>query len=141
MAHALERRQRLLKCLEFPQIDARRTTIRAAHTKTCRWLLQHSKYQDWLDPGKQSQNHGFLWMRGKAQPFDRYARDSRFGTARRAPVVRQPDDHEQQPRISRPNGFKLFRQVLEQMIFVGLCNGNLRNLRVLTALCLSRSAS
>jgi hypothetical protein len=27
------------------------------------------------------------------------------------------------------------------MIFVGLCNGNLRNLRVLTALCLSRSAS
>ncbi|KAK3360763.1 hypothetical protein B0T25DRAFT_578613, partial [Lasiosphaeria hispida] len=64
--HALERRQRLLKCLEFPQIDTRRTTIRAAYTKTCRWLLQHSKYQDWLDPGKQSQNHGFLWMRGKA---------------------------------------------------------------------------
>ncbi|KAK4153199.1 hypothetical protein C8A00DRAFT_15564 [Chaetomidium leptoderma] len=64
--HALERRQRLLKCLEFPQIDARRTTIPAAHIKTCRWLLQHSDYQDWLDPGKQSQNHGFLWMRGKA---------------------------------------------------------------------------
>ncbi|KAK4163034.1 hypothetical protein QBC43DRAFT_69902 [Cladorrhinum sp. PSN259] len=61
-----ERRQRLLKCLEFPQIDARRTTIRAAHTKTCGWLLRHSKYQDWLDPGKQSQNHGFLWMQGKA---------------------------------------------------------------------------
>jgi len=35
----LERRQRLLKCLEFLQIDARRTTIRAAYTKTCRWLL------------------------------------------------------------------------------------------------------
>ncbi|VBB81815.1 Putative Ankyrin repeat domain-containing protein [Podospora comata] len=64
--HALERRQRLLKCLEFPQIDARRTTIRVAYTKTCRWLLQHSKYQDWLDPRKQSQHHGFLWMRGKA---------------------------------------------------------------------------
>lgn len=62
----MERRKRLLKCLEFPQIDARRTTIRAAHTKTCRWLLKHSKYQDWLDPGKQSQNHGFLWIRGKA---------------------------------------------------------------------------
>ncbi|KAK4182208.1 hypothetical protein QBC35DRAFT_518952 [Podospora australis] len=61
-----ERRQRLMKCLEFPQIDARRTTIRAAHTKTCHWLLRHSKYQDWLDPGKQSQNHGFLWIRGKA---------------------------------------------------------------------------
>src|SRR5690349_11860607 len=64
--HASERRQRLLKSFEFPQIDARRTTIRAVHTKTCRWLLQHSKYRDWLDPGKQSQNHGFLWMRGKA---------------------------------------------------------------------------
>ncbi|KAK0712465.1 hypothetical protein B0T26DRAFT_779636 [Lasiosphaeria miniovina] len=50
---------------ETADIDARRTTIRAAHTKTCRWLLQHSKYRDWLDPGKQSQNHGFLWIRGK----------------------------------------------------------------------------
>jgi ankyrin repeat protein len=64
--HALERRQRLLKCLEFPQIDARRTTIRGAHTRTCRWLLRHEKYQSWLDPGKQVQNHGFLWIRGKA---------------------------------------------------------------------------
>src|SRR4051812_1264155 len=64
--HALDRRQRLLKCLEFPQIDARRATIRAAHAKTCRWLLAHAKCQDWLDPRKQSQNHGFLWMRGKA---------------------------------------------------------------------------
>ncbi|KAK4678539.1 hypothetical protein QC764_308560 [Podospora pseudoanserina] len=64
--YALERRQRLLRCLEFPQIDARRATIRVAYTKTCRWLLQHSKYQDWLDPRKQSQHHGFLWMRGKA---------------------------------------------------------------------------
>ncbi|KAK3297983.1 ankyrin repeat-containing domain protein [Chaetomium fimeti] len=64
--NALERRKLLLKCLEFPQIDARRTNIRAAHTRTCRWLLGHSAYQDWLDPEKQSQNHGFLWMRGKA---------------------------------------------------------------------------
>jgi hypothetical protein len=61
-----ERRQHLLKCLEFPQIDARRTTIRGAHTRTCRWLIGHEKYQSWLDPGKQSQNHGFLWIRGKA---------------------------------------------------------------------------
>ncbi|KAK4459808.1 putative ankyrin repeat domain-containing protein [Cladorrhinum samala] len=64
--YTLERRQCLLKSLEFPQIDARRTAIRAAHTKTCRWLLLHSKYQEWLDPGKQEQNHGFLWMQGKA---------------------------------------------------------------------------
>ncbi|KAL8392991.1 hypothetical protein RB595_002977 [Gaeumannomyces hyphopodioides] len=64
--HALERRQHLLGCLEFPQIDARKTTIRAAHTTTCRWLLRHPKYKDWLDTEKQSQTHGFLWMRGKA---------------------------------------------------------------------------
>ncbi|KAK3943420.1 hypothetical protein QBC46DRAFT_254271 [Diplogelasinospora grovesii] len=63
---ASERRQRLLESLDFPKIDARKTTIRAAHAKTCRWFLRHSKYQDWLDPGKQSRNHGFLWMRGKA---------------------------------------------------------------------------
>ncbi|KAL8418119.1 hypothetical protein RB594_001658 [Gaeumannomyces avenae] len=64
--HALERRQHLLACLDFTQIDARKTSIRAAHTTTCRWLLRHPKYRDWLDPGKQSQTHGFLWMRGKA---------------------------------------------------------------------------
>jgi ankyrin repeat protein/nucleoside phosphorylase len=61
-----ERRQHLLKCLEFPQIDARRTDIRGAHTRTCRWLLGHAKYNSWLDPGEQLQNHGFLWIRGKA---------------------------------------------------------------------------
>ena len=64
--YALDRRQRLLKSLEFPQIDARKTDIRAAHSKTCRWLLEHLKYQDWLDPRKQSDHHGFLWIRGKA---------------------------------------------------------------------------
>ncbi|KAK4225381.1 nucleoside phosphorylase domain-containing protein [Podospora fimiseda] len=44
------------------------TTITAAHTKTCRWILEHEKYLDWLNDGKQSQNHGFLWIRGKAGP-------------------------------------------------------------------------
>ena len=62
----LERRRRLLDSLDFPQIDARKTTIQAAHAKTCRWLLSHSAYLDWLKPEMQSQNHGFLWMRGKA---------------------------------------------------------------------------
>ncbi|KAK7428983.1 hypothetical protein QQZ08_004495 [Neonectria magnoliae] len=63
---ASDRRQRLLESLSFQQIDARKTTIRAAHAKTCRWLLRHSAYQNWLDPAMQSQHHGFLWMRGKA---------------------------------------------------------------------------
>ncbi|KAL8310675.1 hypothetical protein RB597_010494 [Gaeumannomyces tritici] len=63
---ASERRQRLLESLNFAQIDARKTTIRTAHSKTCRWFVRHSAYRDWLDPAMQSQNHGFLWMRGKA---------------------------------------------------------------------------
>ncbi|OLN97663.1 putative ankyrin repeat protein [Colletotrichum chlorophyti] len=65
-ARASERRQRLLGSLRFPQIDARKTTIGFAHSKTCRWLLQHSAYRHWLNPEMQSQNHGFFWMRGKA---------------------------------------------------------------------------
>ncbi|KEY73780.1 hypothetical protein S7711_03087 [Stachybotrys chartarum IBT 7711] len=50
----------------FSQINNRKTTIRAACAKTCRWFIHSSAYQDWLNPEKQSQNHGFLWMRGKA---------------------------------------------------------------------------
>jgi ankyrin repeat protein len=65
-ANQAERRRLLLESLNFAQIDARKTTIRTAHTKTCRWFLQHPAYRDWLDPEMQSQNHGFLWMRGKA---------------------------------------------------------------------------
>ncbi|GKT83833.1 NACHT and ankyrin domain-containing protein [Colletotrichum tofieldiae] len=52
--------------LSFPQIDARKTTIGAAHARTCGWLLKHPEYLNWLNPEIQSQNHGFLWMRGKA---------------------------------------------------------------------------
>ncbi|EJT71108.1 hypothetical protein GGTG_10368 [Gaeumannomyces tritici R3-111a-1] len=52
--------------LNFAQIDARKTTIRTAHSKTCRWFVRYSAHRDWLDPAMQSQNHGFLWMRGKA---------------------------------------------------------------------------
>ncbi|KAK4220966.1 hypothetical protein QBC38DRAFT_550337 [Podospora fimiseda] len=62
----LKRRQCLLNYLEFPQIDVRKANITIAHTKTCRWILNHEKFLDWLNHGKQSQNHGFLWIRGKA---------------------------------------------------------------------------
>ncbi|KAM5381160.1 hypothetical protein ACJZ2D_003076 [Fusarium nematophilum] len=60
-----DRRQRLLDSLRFDQIDARKTSIRAAHAKTCHWFLKHPDYQAWLDPDKVSQHHGFLWLRGK----------------------------------------------------------------------------
>ena len=46
-------------------MDARHATIKTAHTKTCRWLLKKPKYRDWLDIDKTTDNHGFLWIRGK----------------------------------------------------------------------------
>ncbi|KAJ4131383.1 hypothetical protein NW754_007759 [Fusarium falciforme] len=60
-----DRRQQLLDSLRFEQIDSRKTTIKAAHTKTCHWFLQHPDYQAWLDPQKLAYHHGFLWIRGK----------------------------------------------------------------------------
>ncbi|KAL0934084.1 NACHT and ankyrin domain-containing protein [Colletotrichum truncatum] len=62
----LERRERLLKSLGFPEMNSRRTTVEAAYAKTCRWIMQHSEYQNWINPEMQCQHHGFLWMRGKA---------------------------------------------------------------------------
>ena len=60
-----DERRSFLDSLRFDQIDARHTTIKAAHTKTCRWLLSKSEYQDWLDANKLSEHHGFLWIKGK----------------------------------------------------------------------------
>ncbi|RYC79938.1 hypothetical protein BFJ63_vAg17178 [Fusarium oxysporum f. sp. narcissi] len=59
------RRQQLLESLEFDQIDSRKTTIKTAYSKTCRWFLKHPDYLEWLDSEKRSQHHGFLWIRGK----------------------------------------------------------------------------
>ncbi|RJE17554.1 hypothetical protein PHISCL_10109, partial [Aspergillus sclerotialis] len=60
-----ERRERLLNSLRFEQIDTRRSTIKSAHAKTCRWFLNHPDYKTWLDPAKLTQHHGFLWISGK----------------------------------------------------------------------------
>lgn len=59
------RRQDLMESLWYQAIDARYATIKAAHTRTCRWLLKKSEYQDWLDVNKTPDHHGFLWIRGK----------------------------------------------------------------------------
>ena len=59
------RKRVLLESLRFDQIDARQLTIKNAHAKTCRWLLQKSEYGDWLDPNKLGEHHGFLWIKGK----------------------------------------------------------------------------
>ncbi|KAI4230724.1 MAG: hypothetical protein LQ349_006077, partial [Xanthoria aureola] len=49
----------------FPAIDARYATIKAAHAKTCKWLLRRSEYQDWLNVAKISTHHGLFWIKGK----------------------------------------------------------------------------
>jgi ankyrin repeat protein len=60
-----EQKRILLDSLRFDQIDARQTTIKNAHVKTCKWLLKNPRYLDWLDFGKLSEHHGFLWIKGK----------------------------------------------------------------------------
>jgi ankyrin repeat protein len=68
MTHALneDQKQSLLDSLRFEQIDARQMTIKNAHTKTCKWLLENRQYLDWLDKSKLDEHHGFLWIKGKA---------------------------------------------------------------------------
>lgn len=60
-----ERRDILLKSLDFHQIESRHTTIKAAYEKTCQWLHDNPNYHSWLDPNQLSQHHGFLWIIGK----------------------------------------------------------------------------
>jgi ankyrin repeat protein len=54
-----------LESLDFDGIDARKTTIKAAHSKTCRWILKHPDYLSWTNPEHVSEHNGFLWIRGK----------------------------------------------------------------------------
>ena len=60
-----DRRRNLLTSLSFDQMDSRRSTIKSAYSTTCKWLLKHSAYMDWIDPNKLHQHHGFLWINGK----------------------------------------------------------------------------
>jgi NACHT domain len=62
---ASEHRKYLLDSLRFEQIDARHSNIKAAHAKTCMWLLQHPAYMDWLDPEMFAQHCGFFYINGK----------------------------------------------------------------------------
>ncbi|KAH7398566.1 hypothetical protein BKA66DRAFT_391331, partial [Pyrenochaeta sp. MPI-SDFR-AT-0127] len=65
--HSLRDEQKLmlLDSLRFDQIDARHMTIKSAHAKTCKWLLNSPEYLDWLDSTKLDEHHGFLWIKGK----------------------------------------------------------------------------
>ncbi|KAK1974197.1 hypothetical protein LZ30DRAFT_423343 [Colletotrichum cereale] len=60
------RRADLLELLRFEQLDSGiRPSKKAAHRKTCEWLLKHEAYRGWLDPSKLSQHRGFLRISGK----------------------------------------------------------------------------
>lgn len=56
------KRLHFLDALRFDQIDARHETIRAAYSDTCKWLIKHPTYQDWLDNSKLPEHHAFLWV-------------------------------------------------------------------------------
>lgn len=60
-----DRLKGLLKSLSFKDIDSRLDSIKEAHSETCKWLLQDSRYLEWLDREKLSQHRGFLWIKGK----------------------------------------------------------------------------
>jgi hypothetical protein len=80
------RRQLLMKSLEFKQMDSRRMTIKENHKKTCQWLLSNSSYKAWLDPTRFAQHHGFLWISGKPgagkSTIMKFAYSSMKGTCR-----------------------------------------------------------
>ncbi|KAF4945998.1 hypothetical protein FGADI_11501 [Fusarium gaditjirri] len=59
------RRHSLLQSLSFDYINSRRSAIKNQHSNTCSWLLTHADYLDWANPGKASEHHGFLWIKGK----------------------------------------------------------------------------
>ncbi|KAF2685037.1 hypothetical protein K458DRAFT_430639 [Lentithecium fluviatile CBS 122367] len=60
-----DQRRILLDSLRFDQIDARQTSIKNAHTKTCKWLLKRPEYIGWLATTKLGEHHGLLWIKGK----------------------------------------------------------------------------
>ncbi|KAH7131254.1 hypothetical protein EDB81DRAFT_623713, partial [Dactylonectria macrodidyma] len=60
-----EQKEALMGSLDFEQLDARHTSIKSAHAKTCKWILKKSEYVDWLNPSLLVQHHGFLWIKGK----------------------------------------------------------------------------
>ncbi|KAF3031412.1 hypothetical protein E8E11_000070 [Didymella keratinophila] len=62
-----EQKQNMIESLRFDQIDARQMTIKPAHAKTCKWLLNSSQYIDWLDASKIDEHYRFLWIKGKAR--------------------------------------------------------------------------
>ncbi|KAI1367906.1 hypothetical protein F5Y08DRAFT_326351 [Xylaria arbuscula] len=60
-----KKRQILLESLRFEQMDARRWSIRKAHTYTCAWFLETPEYVNWVQKNTAHNDHNFLWIKGK----------------------------------------------------------------------------
>ncbi|KAI9692402.1 MAG: hypothetical protein M1822_006633 [Bathelium mastoideum] len=60
-----QHRKLIMGCLLFDQAESRQVSIKKAHMKTCKWLLQRPVYRDWLDWSKIAETCGFLWIKGK----------------------------------------------------------------------------
>ncbi|RAK93710.1 hypothetical protein BO79DRAFT_224172 [Aspergillus costaricaensis CBS 115574] len=61
-----EHRVSMMNALRFDQLKSRQATIKPAHAKTCKWLLEKQEYLDWLDSSRFPEHRGFLWIKGKA---------------------------------------------------------------------------
>ncbi|KAI0103294.1 ankyrin [Nemania sp. FL0031] len=55
----------IVKRLEFNEMELRYMSLEEAQQNTCRWLLEHPVYQEWVDPSRLEEHHGFLWIKGK----------------------------------------------------------------------------
>lgn len=60
-----QQQQAFLDRLSFASMDSRLATIRAAHAKSCEWLLTQAGYLRWRDPTLRTSHSGFLWIKGK----------------------------------------------------------------------------
>ncbi|GJP98531.1 ankyrin repeat domain-containing protein 50 [Aspergillus niger] len=63
---AVQHRASMMDALRFDQLESRQATIKPAHAKTCKWLLEKQEYVDWLDSKLFPEHCGLLWIKGKA---------------------------------------------------------------------------
>jgi hypothetical protein len=57
-------RKELHDLLFFDHIDERLMSLKAAHSRTCKWFLNTAQYESWMN-AELSLDHGFLWIKGK----------------------------------------------------------------------------
>ncbi|KAI9677239.1 MAG: hypothetical protein M1822_008188 [Bathelium mastoideum] len=54
-----------LDSLRFDQIDSRYMSIKATYPRSCQWLLDNVKYQEWLNTARTQEHNGIFWIKGK----------------------------------------------------------------------------